>query len=314
MARAILLLPEGAAFGAQRLPAATAKRLGRADVAASLDPGRRAQLRRHFALPANAWPIAALSRQADVGDAAGAVWLRADPAYLRPDINGVRLLAHGDALPVGAADAGALLPALKPLFGDAGMLLDAPVPGRWYLRLPVGARVPDFSDPGEALGADLFDHVATGDEGRRWRTLAGEAQIALHNHPWNAQRSASGKLPVNALWFWGGGALPATRHVTARRYDAVFGGEPTLHALVSDPGSLALPQAFEPVAGDALYDLASMRDLAALDRDWLQPALGALASGRIDQLELDGQDGVVRTLRPRQGWRIWRRPVASLGA
>lgn len=314
MPRATFLLPEGAAFGAQRLTAGTARLLGRADLALAPSPGRRAQLRRHFALPANAWPIAALSRQADLGDAAGAVWLRADPAYLRPDINGVRLLAHGTALGLDAGDAEALLPALKPLFGDAGILLDAPTPDRWYLRLPGGAMVPDFSDPGEALGADLFEHVAAGDEAKRWRTLAGEAQIVLHNHPWNAQRSAAGKLPVNALWFWGGGPLPAIRHASAGQARAVFGDEPTLQALVADADLGPLPQDFRAPSGDALYDLAAMRDLAALDRDWLQPALDALRDGRIERFELDGEDGVVRTLRRGQRWRIWRRPVASLGA
>ncbi len=314
MPRATFLLPEGAAFGAQRLPAGTAGMLGRADLASGLDAGRRAQLRRHFALPSNAWPIAALSRQADAGDATGAVWLRADPAYLRPDINGVRLLAHGASLVLDPADAEALLPALKPLFGDAGMLLDAPVPERWYLRLPTGAPVPDFSDPGEALGADLFEHVAEGDAGRRWRTLAGEAQILLHNHPWNAARSASGKLPVNALWFWGGGVLPASRLASAGPATGIFGDEPTLRALAAGTGVFPRPPRFHAAAGEALYDLAAQRDLAALDRDWLQPALGALRGGRIDQLELDGEDGVLRTLRRWQRWRIWRRPLAGLGA
>jgi hypothetical protein len=311
--RATFLLPGGAAFGAQRLPAGTARMLGRADVASAPTVGRRAQLRRHFTVPANAWPIAALSRQADVGDAAGAVWLRADPAYLRPDINGVRLLAHGGSLGVDPVDAEALLPALKPLFGDAGMLLDAPVADRWYLRLPAGARVPDFSDPGEALGADLFEHQAAGDDGRRWRALAGEAQILLHNHPWNAARAAAGKLPVNALWFWGGGALPAMRPASADAAQEVFGDEPTLRALAVDSGLLPLPQSFRATAGDALYDLTAMRDLAALDRDWLQPALEALLAGRIARIELDGEDGVVRTLRRWQRWRVWRRPVAGLG-
>src|SRR3546814_13527139 len=72
--------------------------LGRADRAQSGDDGRRAQLRRHFRLTPDHWPMAALTRQMDAGDAAGAAWLRADPSYVRPDINGARLLAIGAAL------------------------------------------------------------------------------------------------------------------------------------------------------------------------------------------------------------------------
>ena len=96
------------------------------------EPGRRAQLLRHFVPTPKHWPIAALARQTDVGDAAGAAWLRADPVHIRPDINGARLLAYGDALGIDVEDRDALLPALRPLFGDAGIPIDAPTPARWY--------------------------------------------------------------------------------------------------------------------------------------------------------------------------------------
>ena len=52
----------------------------------------------HFDMLPRGWPVAAVTRQRDAGDAAQAAWLRADPAYIRPDINGARLLAHGEAL------------------------------------------------------------------------------------------------------------------------------------------------------------------------------------------------------------------------
>src|SRR3546814_3716114 len=74
-------------------------------------------------------------------------------------------------------DRTAFLPALRPLFGDAGFPIDAPHPSRWYLRLPPGAKLPAFAEPDDALGADLFDHLAEGSEGRRWRVLLGEAQV-----------------------------------------------------------------------------------------------------------------------------------------
>ncbi|MDQ3494411.1 MAG: phosphoglycerate mutase, partial [Pseudomonadota bacterium] len=236
------------------------------------------------------------------------LWLRADPACLRADINGARLIAHGASLGVCEADAAALLPALKPLFGDAGMALDAPAPDRWYLRLHGGSRLPHFSDPGEALGADLFEHGAEGDQARRWRTLSGEAQILLHNHPWNAQRVASGRLPINALWFWGGGGLPVARAARSTVSLRVFADDPTVRALAGD-AIAPLPSRFQEIDGDALYDLAALRDLAALDRDWLQPALQTLHARRIDRLLLDTADGASRVLRRGQRWRLWRRPL-----
>ena len=72
-------------------------------------------------------------------------WLRADPAYVRPDINGARLLAYGDALALTQAERDALLRPLQPLFGDAGFPIDAPTPSRWYLRLPREAKLPAFA-------------------------------------------------------------------------------------------------------------------------------------------------------------------------
>lgn len=91
--------------------------------------------------------MAALTRTLDADDAPLSAWVRADPAYVRPDINGAHLLACGEALQLDVRDVAALLPALRPLFGDAGFPLDAPDPHRWYLRLPRGARLPRFVPP-----------------------------------------------------------------------------------------------------------------------------------------------------------------------
>ncbi|NLA67883.1 MAG: phosphoglycerate mutase [Gammaproteobacteria bacterium] len=301
-----LLLPAAVRLGRQRLSAATAKRLGRGDPAPAGEAGRRAQLLRHFPLRGDGWPIAALSRQADAGDAAGACWLRADPAWLRPDINGVRLLAHGEALGLSRADCDELLAALRPLFGDAGFTLDAPHPARWYLRLPAEARVPAFSDPGDALGEDVFDHLDTSPEGRRWRALASEAQVTLHNHPFNARRTAEGRSPVNALWFWGGGRLPAA---TVAHGATGFSGDDTARALAAAGGRAAeLPERFGRAPG--VYDLEGTRDLEWIERDWLAPALDALRAGDIAGLRLDDAAGWRFGTRRAHALRFWRAPLA----
>src|SRR5690606_31491635 len=156
---ATLLLPARTRLAGVPLPADVARALGRADRLAPAEPGEHAQLARHFDLLPRGWPVAALTRALDAGDAEGAAWLRADPAHVRPDINGARLLGTGEAVGVDDVDVRAFLPALRPLFGDAGFLLDAPDPHRWYLRLPREARLPAFVAPADALGADLFDHL-----------------------------------------------------------------------------------------------------------------------------------------------------------
>ncbi|RBJ96936.1 hypothetical protein BRO05_14140, partial [Xanthomonas oryzae pv. oryzae] len=147
-----------------------------------------------------------------------------------------------------------LLPILKPMFGDAGFLLDAPTPSRWYLRLSPDAKLPDFAPPDVAIGDDLFEHLPAGESGRRWRALLTEAQVLLHQHPWNEGRVASGKPAINSLWFWGGGVLP---HAVTSPHRQVRSRESLLRALALAAGADA--QGEQRV--DALVDLRHLRSL-----------------------------------------------------
>jgi hypothetical protein len=316
MATLILLLPAVARL-AGRLPTALAAALGRADTVHADVPGERAQLLRHFDVVPRGWPIAALTRQRDAADAAGSMWLRADPAWVRPDISGARLFACGNGLQPTQDDCDALLPSLRPLFGDAGFVLDAPAPSRWYLRLPPGSTLPAFTDPGDALGADVFEYLpddaqVEGVVARRWRALLNDAQVVLHNHPWNARRVAAGKPPINSLWFWGAGTLPAqVRGACA----CVESGDDVLAAFASAAGCRlhALSPAFAPgdVDADRLVDLRGQREPAALSRDWLMPAIAAMGTRRASAIRLDFPDVAGLLLRPGQRWRFWRKPLAQ---
>lgn len=315
MDAATLLLGERGRFGGQRLNKAIGTALGRAD----FTENRSAQLRRAFDVLPRGWPVAAVTRQRDVGDAGNAVWLRADPAYIRPDLGGARLMAYGEALGLTAADVEAFLPPLKPLFGDFGFLLDAPVPSRWYLQLPPGAKVPTFADPGEALGADLVDQIPGSEpdaakasaDGRRWRSLLSESQVLLHNHPRNAERIEAGLAPVNSLWFWGAGVLPD--HVRSE-HDELFSDDESLAAFALQAGLAVapLPPRWQDRSGNRLIDLRHVRDLARLQSDWLQPMHDSLAAGRLGCAVVDFSDGSRYLLLSSQRWRFWRRPISSL--
>lgn len=312
---ATLLLPSPARL-AGALPPVLAAPLGRADRMADALSGDHAQLLRHFECQPHGWPIAALTRQSDVGDAGSSAWLRADPAWVRPDINGVRLLACGEALHLTQADVDALLPALRPVFDDAGFAIDAPASSRWYLRLPHDVKLPAFTEPAEALGADLFDHLPQDNENavgmaRRWRALLSEAQVVLHNHPWNAQRAVAGKPPVNSLWFWGGGVLPDQVITTTV---AVESDESVLRALAlaSTAALAALPARFTLPVRETLIDLRAVHDLTSLTQDWLMPAIVELGRGTLERVQLDFADGGGYRLERWQRWRFWRRPLLKL--
>lgn len=313
---AVFLLPEWAAFGRQSLAADCAKALGRADALPPTDAGRAAQRLRYIELLPARWSPAALSRHRDANDAGDGVWLRADPAYVQPDINGARLLAYGEALSPTREETDVMLSSLRPLFGDRGFALDAPTPARWYLRLPPGGVWPDLSEPEAALGEDMFEHLPHGDAARVWRALLNEAQIVLHQHPANERRRVRGLTPINALWVWGGGRMPDRVRIAAAR---VRSDDDTLRdcAYFADVPEAALPARFastenadgtEKTTMPGLYDLHRERDLKRFQDDWLCPAISAMRSGAISSLTLDAEDGRRLRLRAAQRWRFWRTP------
>jgi len=311
MSRMLLLLPERARL-AGPLPAAVATALGRgAQTRAAA--GTRAQLQRHFRLLPAHWPVAALTRQMDAGDAGDACWLRADPAYVAPEMNGARLLGWSEGLGVDADDVRELLPALRPLFGDAGFALDAPHPARWYLRLPAGTVLPALPDPGDAVGADLFAAMPQGSDpaARRWRALMTEVQVTLHQHPRNRARAAAGRPAINALWFWGAGRMPDAVDSDLRHLRSP---DPTLRALANAAGvALDSETGNGRGTGDSLVDLRHLRGVEPFAGQALMPLLDALARGEIDQLRLDFEDGLLIDLRQAQRrWRFWRRPLPDL--
>jgi hypothetical protein len=286
----ILLLPER-----RRLPVAPpalAKLLGRGDRLADAEAGERAQLLRHFQCVPAGWPMAAITRQFDAGDAGEHCWLRADPAYAQVEANGARLHSVG-SLGLAREEADDFLAVLRPVFGEAGMALDAPAPERWYLSLAAGSPLPAFADPVAALGGDLFSLLPAGPEGRRWRALFTEAQVLLHQHPRNAARLAQGKPPCNALWFWGAGRLPQAVRSDTR---AVLSSDVELLALARLAGIAGAQE----VAAGALVDLRHLRD-----PERLQTLLcDALREGYEPQL--DFADGARWRLREAQRWRFWR--------
>jgi len=306
MASATLLLPERSRLAGQGLPVEVARALGRADRGQD-QAGEQAQLRRYFQLVPDHWPVAALTRQLDAGDSAGSAWVRADPARISPDMTGARLLAHGEALAVDADDLEQLLPTLKPLFGDAGVLLDAPHPSRWYLRLPRESQLPAFAAIDDVLGDDLFGHLPEGDAGRRWRALLSEVQVVLHNHPWNARRMAAGLAPINSLWFWGGGVMP---HSIRTPFKQIKSPDVLLRSLALVAG--VSRDAVDGQEVDALIDLRHLRGLDVLSRDAISPLLAALRRRELDSLRLDFADGAQFVVRNGQRMRFWRRALTRL--
>lgn len=299
---ASLLLPERRHM-VGNIPSDAVKRaLARADHSQS-ESGERAQLQRYFEIDAPSWPVAALTRSIDVGgDLAAFVWVRADPAWIQPDMVGARLMAYGPGVEPTAADAIALLPALSDMFASAGLTFDAPVASRWYVRVPLAEVVPQLVMPEYVLGADILPHLPEGDGSARWRQLFTQAQMILHHHPCNQRRQAQGKPPINALWFWGESKAPSsvkTPYLQVRSRDALLLGLARA-AGIDDP-------ARQHDHVKAIVDLRHLRSLAQIGQQALSPLIEALNLRQLDQLVVDFQDGVIFRVSRRQRWRFWRR-------
>jgi hypothetical protein len=246
-------------------------------------------------------PAAALTREWLAGDACAASWLSADPAWVQPDMNGVRLLACG-RLQLSMAEAQAFASALQPVFDEAGMQLQISTPDRWHLRLSSDTPLPHFAAPEQALGEDLAQHLPQGAQGRRWRVLLNEVQVLLHQHPLNAQRRAQGLSPVNSLWLWGGGELPPPMH---SRLHGVISDDLLLRALASRAGIAQQTRTPDIVAAAGPGWLVDLQDLPAgeIASSWW-PALQTLLSRGAVVLHFASAERWRR--QPSHRWRIWR--------
>lgn len=280
--------------------------LARGDHLPGMDNARITLLRRLFHFAGDSLPAAALRHLCHGDDAATGAWLCADPAWVRSEATGARLMAC-PVDDVSAADADELAMALRPLFNEAAALA-VDTPSTWNLRLAGETRVAAFTDPADALGASLIDVLPEGEAGRAWRRLFNEVQILLHAHPVNARRTAAGKVPVNALWFWGEGALPDSVETGLRH---VASTDDVLRGLARMAGAIRiepLPQALEAAgkAGDVLLDLQMPDGLDGIS-DWLPSFRRWLREKRFRGISLVFASGEHFRVRHAHRLRFWRK-------
>jgi hypothetical protein len=270
------------------------------------DP-RTTLLRELFRFAGDRVPAAALRHLCHGDDAATGAWLCADPAWVRSEATGARLMAWPlDDVSVDESEA--LAAALRPLFGDAGAPLSIDTPSAWCLHLLHDAPRAQFRAPADALGVDLMECLPEGNDGRAWRRMFNEAQIVLHSHPVNAARINAGKRPVNALWFWGAGTLPTS---VESNLQAIASVDDVVRGLAKMSGAVRvepLPDAIEASchAGALLLDLdiPGHADDAA---KWLAHFQRWLRERRFDDIAITFADGERFRIRHAHRLRFWRK-------
>jgi hypothetical protein len=219
-----------------------------------------------------------------IGEPCG--WIK--PCHLQVGGDQVRL---GDAALLGLqeAESRALLETAAPYFAEDGLRLTYMAPGAW---LATGEPLRDLTTwstdrlAGRQLTTDVLQN-STGPFGPMWQRLQNEMQMLFYTHPINDGRTRRGRLPVNAIWLTGAGALdalpaPAPHVVVENRLSA--------SALALD--AAAYRQAWQSVDADAC---------AAL--------LAACRAGEPVQLTLAGEQAAI-TYAPRSASIVAR--IASM--
>jgi len=245
------------------------------------------------------WPLAPLLAAHENLDATCGYWLNATPVHLETRRTSM-VLTDPAALELSIAESAALVALLGSHLAEEGITLHAPHPGQWLLRTEASSAV-TTSSLGNVIGRDVRTFLPRGPDSPRWHRILTEIQMLLHTHPVTDAREARGQSPVNSVWLWGGGTLPAR---TAARFTAVWSDDGIVSALARHGGCRCepltthiMPEAL--IAGSHLFSFESLETnwregnaqawsdaVTALHRDWFIPLMNALKTRQMRTLTL----------------------------
>lgn len=245
------------------------------------------------------WPLAAFSRLASHEDGKDGGWLRADPVHLRPDLS--KLLVFEPAA-LSLDEASQLAGHLNGHGEELGVRVEPVTATRWFARVDTPPRMHSVS-PAMAHGEDAARCMPSGPDAARWHQTMNLAQMLLHSAPLNRQRESEGLGPINSLWFWGAGRLPAPSALlhdievvsdrSWARGAARFLGGCDRPLSRQDEGFRAGGGSAQIVLLDSFIacrrdgdPLAWREQLADFDARWLAPLLGAVEEGRYQSMQL----------------------------
>jgi hypothetical protein len=270
------------------------------------------------------YPVAPLSAMTDGMDAGNGYWLRADPIHLAVERDQL-ILTESSTFALSQPESDHLIATLNQHFSVDGLRFYAPHPLRWYLRLehpPAITTQPVYL----VAGHNIHSNLPRGPEELRWRALINEIQMLLFEHPVNVARENRGAAPINSVWPWGGGTLPAVLNCP---FDQVWAND-ALAAGLAMAGKAPLQPLpahaadwlAQSHAGSHLLVLDSLRPAAfygtphiwrerleQLEQHWFAPLERALRKGAIElTLHAPMPNGTLSFNASRSSlWKLWRR-------
>jgi hypothetical protein len=233
--------------------------------------------------------------------------LRADPVSLVAGRNDVALAARIGDLDVKECEA--MVATLNAHFGSDGLVFHSPRTDAWFVEMEVAPDV--ATTPPSAVRGAIYPFLPTGTDAPKWRRWLSEMQMLLHEHPANAARAASGRVPVTGIWISGGGRLTDIPEApSARMFAAIGAAGDVARGLAWRQGSVAPapPPDFSALQQGAdtvvVLPCSDRGMVGAVDRLWLAPALAALERGVLDDLALlaDGEGTAAAWRAARPAW------------
>lgn len=266
-------------------------------------------------------PFAALSARIDGLDGATGWWMRADPVYLYPDTHSL-VMQDPKTLGLSKEERDDLVLDLEPLFSEYNARFHAPSSTRWYLSFDEQPPAIDCTPIHDVLMKPIGSHLPTGEDSRRWHTLFNEIQMVLNQSMVNESRHYSGRQPVNSLWFWGLGQVPAQSGPVS---DCCIGGGEYVQSLCLHTGSrhkslqdglsMSRYQNNALIVEDRLLHALRvnapeqwLNGLQQVDREIITPLIGALAQGEIRKLEIVSDANIAFECTSTAIKAFWKRP------
>ncbi|MEJ1296098.1 MAG: hypothetical protein RPU64_05155 [Candidatus Sedimenticola sp. (ex Thyasira tokunagai)] len=246
-------------------------------------------------------------------------WLQANPVYLRPDQDRL-LLFDSEDLGFGQDDAESLADLFKEHFAAEGWQLETPTAHRWYLALD---RAPSLTTTAlsQVFGRNIDSFLPQGEESMRWHGIMNEVQMLFYSSNLNFERESRGKLPVNGLWFSGGGNLHdsiSTPFQTVHTDDSLARGlglmsGATIEAIAADASTVKAEGRGVLVTYDRMErtvwraDPFDWADELNRFESWLLPMVDTLRQKKINQLFIYPCNGTQFRLSSSALRRFWRR-------
>ncbi len=252
--------------------------------------------------------LAALRFWGQTGDRPAAWIAAADPVYLEPRLDHLRLHALRRS-GVSSAELRTLVDHLQATLGGDGGLGFARLGNYAYVTAEEPMQTSGL--PAYAVDGEIpTEHLPEGDGASAHRRLISEIEMALHDIELNLQRVADGSAPVNSLWVWGGGVAPEK---SVKSLPPLFSDDPLLSGFWQSRTGVAEPWTGE-MAGcldKSVAGFVATVQASDHDPDLLPQCLSALRTaldrGRLSRLVLLFHDGLRVEVVKRHALRFWRR-------